>query len=270
MISCYLTRKTPRISNPRSTRHAGLLSLSHLFDRGLQLLTHCLFPAICLICGQRGQDGIDLCLTCQASLCHALTIPACQRCREPLPTQEAPYCGTCLQHPPAFDYTYGLAYYAQPMMHCILALKFNQQLIYARMLGTLLARVIRKHWYSKQPLPQVIIPMPLHPARLKERGFNQSIEIARPISQALNLPMDLTGVKRSKPTVTQNTLSAKQRYHNLKDAFQANRNYTGLHVAIVEDVVTTGNTVQACALSLKTKQAARIDIWCLAKCSLRY
>lgn len=110
--------------------------------------------------------------------------------------------------------------------------------------------------------------MPLHAARLRERGFNQAVELANPLATALKITIDHT-VTRQKATLPQHTLRARDRGPNLANAFAASKLYTGRHLAIIDDVVTTGETVTALAKLLRKKGAARIDIWCCARCDSR-
>jgi ComF family protein len=114
-------------------------------------------------------------------------------------------------------------------------------------------------------LPQLIIPMPLHASRLKERGFNQAIEIARPISRTLSIPLDYTGSMRKKSTPAQSGLASSARKSNIKNAFIANRNYDGLAVAVLDDVITTGSTMNEFCHLLQAQGAKTIDVWCCAR-----
>ncbi len=147
----------------------------------------------------------------------------------------------------------------------ILKLKFSKQLSYAQTLGELLAARASEEWYQHTPLPDVLIPMPLHMQRLGERGFNQAIEIARPLATALGIPLDLDGLEREKATTAQSGLKAVERKKNMQRAFVATRDYSGLNIAVLDDVVTTGSTIDAACRALKTKGAKRIDIWAVAR-----
>jgi len=119
-------------------------------------------------------------------------------------------------------------------------------------------------WYHNRALPHVILPMPLHSTRLKERGFNQAVEIARPIVNHLRLPMDVTS-QRIRATAAQSSLAGSERVANVKNAFVVKENFRGCHVAILDDVITTGCTVTAFSLALKKAGAVKIDVWCCAK-----
>lgn len=176
-----------------------------------------------------------------------------------------PLCGACLTSPPAFDKTHTLFPYRDPIMQLIIKLKFGGALSHAQTLGQLMAKKIRGEWYLNQALPDIIIPVPLHAKRLRERGFNQALEIARPISAQLNIPIDTKGVKRIRHTAAQSGLTAKERKQNIKNAFNVNGSYADLHIAIIDDVVTTGQTMRELCQTLKNNGCKRIDVWCCAR-----
>jgi ComF family protein len=155
--------------------------------------------------------------------------------------------------------------YQPPVTRLIRQLKFSHQLLYARILGELLAEKIRSEWYQKKSLPTVIIPIPLHPKRLQTRGFNQALEIARPIAKQLRIPIQTRGISRIKPTLAQATLSQDQRRNNISQAFALSHSVKHQNVAVVDDVVTTGSTLQEFCRLLKKNGAARIDVWCCAR-----
>jgi ComF family protein len=155
--------------------------------------------------------------------------------------------------------------YEPPISNLILALKFCRKLEYARVLGGIFAKYLA-NYYKTKVKPEVIIPVPLHYKRLKQRGFNQVVEIAKPIAQLMQIPLDLHCCIRQKNTVAQATLSASEREHNVKNAFKcriADLNYK--YVAVIDDVITTGNTVFALCNELRNAQVQCIDIWSLAK-----
>lgn len=208
-----------------------------------------------------------ICVACQKYL--PILPEHCPQCAQFLPsTFVMPVdwrCGSCLKNPPPFTAIYPLFPYEAPIIHLITQLKFQQQLQYARVFSELFLQQIREHWYQQQPLPDLIIPVPLHSKRLQERGFNQALEIAKPLAKALALPLDRDGLKRIKPTLAQSGLSALARKQNMQNAFIAERDYVGLRLALIDDVVTTGHTVTECAHLLKQLGAKSIDIWCCAR-----
>ena len=188
----------------------------------------------------------------------------CLRCAQNLPIEQADLiCGLCLSHPPPMHRTYALFPYQPPITHLITGLKFKHQLSYGLALGELLAEKVRHEWYKKTPLPELIIPVPLHSSRLKERGFNQAIEIALPLSN--HIPIDRYGILRIKSTVPQSQLNAQDRIKNVAQAFSLQRSYKGKYVAILDDVMTTGATIRELSQTLLKAGVAQIDVWCCAR-----
>ncbi len=260
-----------------SQRHQDLCDPCHSM---LPLLTPgCLYCAIPLpqtewMCGQREpltlRDGVFsegriaiLPSECEHKLCLCAAYKQ-ERSSRPF-QRELLVCGQCLQKTPPFDATHALYSYQQPLIKLILELKFNQALVNARLLGEQLAAAVLQVWYKTKPLPNLIIPIPLHPTRLKERGFNQALEIARPIANMLKLPIDTTHCHRSKSTAPQATLLATERRKNVKGAFSVTENFTGQHVAVIDDVITTGSTVTEFCKVLKQHGVQKIDVWCCAR-----
>lgn len=227
-----------------------------------------LLSPICILCGLslRTSTSSHFCCACLRDL--PILPQACYKCAQFLPVtkQTAPLvCGACLQHPPPFDATYALFPYTSPISSMIIQLKFHHQLVYAQALGELLAQKITRDWYQEKTLPELIIPVPLHPARLRERGFNQALEIARPIAKALRIPIDPFGLKRIKPTAVQSHLKAKAREQNVDQAFVLTKHDAYRRVCLIDDVITTGKTITACAKALKEAGVKTIDVWCCAR-----
>ncbi len=147
----------------------------------------------------------------------------------------------------------------------ILNLKFKKKLAYARILGELLAEKIRQDWYRSKPLPDLILPIPLYEQRLQERGFNQALELARPLASLLHLPVDTKAAKRIKNTSAQMNLAANQRQSNVKNAFMITSSLRGKKIAVLDDVVTTGSTVTEFSRCLLQHGAQTVEIWCCAR-----
>ncbi|MBI3343558.1 MAG: ComF family protein [Gammaproteobacteria bacterium] len=221
-------------------------------------LQHWLYPPACVLCGNAVKEG-DLCSGCAVELPY--NAAACTRCALPL-TSAAELCGQCLQDPPSYDSAVSLFRYAYPADHLILRLKFQAQLHLARALGELLAEHLKD---QMQAMPEIIIPVPLHRSRLRERGFNQALEIARPIARGLSIPVDYKSCERVRKTSAQSLLPAAERRKNIKGAFRVTRPIAARHVAILDDVMTTGHTVQELAATLRKAGVERIDVWVLAR-----
>ena len=229
-----------------------------------------LFPFTCVVCRKLSDRRQDLCQACLQDL--PIIEQSCPRCANKITSifslqKEALLCGNCLSDPPPFQRTNALFVYEAPVISFILNLKFKQQLVYARILGELMAEKIR---HSGELSVTCILPVPLHEKRLRERGFNQALELARPIAAAFNLKIDTDRVKRVQNTAPQMSLPAKKRETNLKHAFSTQYSFTGERIAILDDVMTTGATVSELSRVLLEKNAAHIEIWCIARAAFTF
>lgn len=223
-----------------------------------------ILPYTCILCAEASTQQRDICVACEADF--PMHQNACLQCgNHLLMAGEKRYCGACLNHPPAFDRLLALCDYAPPIDRMLIQAKFHAQLIHLEILSALLSEKIIRQWYNESPLPHYIIPIPLHRKRLRERGYNQALELAKPISRQLHTPLRQDICIRAKPTVAQSTLPHKERQENVRHAFKVNTSVKDQHIAIVDDIVTTGHTVNALSLLLKEAGAKQIDIWCCAK-----
>ena len=222
-------------------------------------LRRLLFGQDCLLCAAPSGAQM-LCPACHASLPHIAH--ACPRCAAPSTKQ---VCGECLKHPPAFDRTRAALEYAFPADKLIQALKYGGQLALAKMLGEILAEAV-----ADQSSPEIILPMPLHPARLKMRGFNQALEIAKVIAKRRNIPLAPDIVQRLMETTPQAMLALDARHKNIKGAFSCDKDLRGQRIAIVDDVMTSGATLNELAKILKRAGAAKVDAWVVTRAVTRY
>ena len=223
-----------------------------------------IFPPTCLLCGAAGDDGLDICRGCRADL-PALGV-ACVCCALPLPDavlpsagDGGPVCGGCRRKPPPFERTRAAFRYEQPLPSLVGALKFRGRLNTLRLLGLLLAASL-----VDADRPDAIVPVPLHPGRLRRRGYDQALELARVVGRRLDLPV-LDCAERLRATPPQVALEAKARKTNLRGAFRVGVKLNGVHVAVLDDVVTTGSTVGEVARVLRAAGASRVDVWCVAR-----
>lgn len=207
------------------------------------------------MCGGASGHAL-LCGDCTNDLPYHRT-PACPICA--LPTAGGETCGACLKHPPAFSRTLAAFDYAFPVDALLHAFKYSGQLPVAEALAQPLADLART-----RPLPDALVPMPLHPARLKERGFNQAMELARALSRRLNVPVLPDAVVRQKDTAPQAGLPWKERRRNIRGAFDCRQDFTGKRLAVVDDVMTTGATLGELAKTL-TKNGAEVELWVVAR-----
>jgi ComF family protein len=175
-------------------------------------------------------------------------------------------CGVCQIRPPRYVQTLCPLEYAGVVEWLVGQMKYSRRLEATELLANLLVAHVAAHVVD---VPDVIVPMPLHPARLRWRGFNQAVELARPLAQALSLPLELSAVRRTRKTAEQAGLSATQRKRNVKNAFAVDGNFAGKRIAIVDDVLTTGSTVNELAKSLQGAGCGDIQLWICARASIR-
>ncbi|MFA6036512.1 MAG: ComF family protein [Legionellales bacterium] len=163
---------------------------------------------------------------------------------------------------PGIDNVWVALDYESPVDQLILGGKFSQKLSNL----SLLAQLFIGYWHSQSILlPEVIIPVPLHAQRLRERGYNQALELAKIIGRTLQVPVDFSSVKRSKATQAQASLPARLRSKNIRDAFELTKPVVYSRVALVDDVFTTGNTVRELSQLLRAANVEHIDVYCIAR-----
>ena len=218
-----------------------------------------LLPTRCILCDLNCDQADFICEACHDSLPHYQS--GCTGCGIIIDNhREKNLCGSCILSPPPFDNIQALFEYEPPISLLIHQLKFSGNLLIARFLAT--------KWidYLKNTMrPDLILPVPLHHTRLSERGFNQALEIAKPIGKYFQIPIDTRSCIRIKNTQAQSSLPASKRKHNLKNAFGLSRSISVRHVAILDDVVTTGNTISEIAHLLRKVGVEQIDTWCCAR-----
>lgn len=177
----------------------------------------------------------------------------CPRCAEPH-TQDGNLCGECLQRPPAFDQAQALFGYGFPVDRLVQALKYSHSLLVAEWLGRRLAVQVDGRDID------AVIALPLHPDRLRQRGFNQSLEIARPIARHLHRPLLTDICERTRATPPQADMPLTERARNVRHAFACNGPLGNLHILLVDDVMTTGATLHECARALKEAGARTVSV----------
>lgn len=226
----------------------GILSL------GARALAAAL-PQDCILCGAPS-GARQVCDPCASELPRLGE--ACPRCA--LPSPGARVCGACLAAPPAFDATLACFAYAYPVDRLVQALKYGHRLPLARWFAAALGERI-----GDAPCVDRVIAMPLHRSRLVERGFNQSLEIARRIARAASLVLDADAARRVLPTSPQVGLPLDARARNVRGAFACPRSLDGLRVAVVDDVMTSGASLDELARTLKDAGAASVVNWVVAR-----
>ena len=228
-------------------------------------LQRVVLPPHCLLCGDDGHDGRDLCAACAESLVRNAV--CCPRCALPLQVP-APACGECLQRQPPFEAAFAPFLYAHPLDLLMTRLKFGRSLAAGRVLSELWSEAITQ---MAPALPTLFVPVPLHPSRLRERGYNQAFELLRPLAHALRIPVAESLLARTRATPAQANLDAIGRRQNLRGAFEFHAPAlrgsapADAHVALIDDVMTTGATLRECARVLRRAGIGRVDVWALAR-----
>ncbi|HVX05115.1 MAG TPA: ComF family protein [Rhodanobacteraceae bacterium] len=219
-------------------------------------------PSHCLLCGARGQGALSLCIACEADMPRNAT--CCARCALPLETPAA-LCGRCIRHAPPWDAAWVPFRYEWPLAQLEARFKFGGDLAAGRTLSLL--------WnasHAPHDLPDAIVPVPLHRSRLRRRGYNQALELAKPLAQHFTIPVLRDALRRHRATHPQTELTALQRRRNVRGAFEARFDgKTPGHVAVLDDVFTTGATLAECVRVLRKAGVARVDVWALARAPVR-
>ena len=227
-----------------------------------------LLPPTCVLCRRPGQPQLDLCQDCEAQLVPLAN--ACPGCALPLPPQAgAVHCGRCLQGKRYIEVTVAAGAYESPLSDLITQFKYHRKLEAGRVLTHQLVNQVHER-YREGSWPDVLAPIPLHPARLRQRGYNQAVLIARDLHTALGIPVAVDAIRRQRATPAQQGLSARERRRNLRGAFGVIEEWSSAapkRIALIDDVVTTMSTVTEVARELQRccNPAPEIHVWCLAR-----
>jgi len=220
-------------------------------------LTTAIMPGACLLCGA-AHDGAGLCADCLAELPAADN--GCYSCGAAV--TPGPLCGRCLTAPPPYDHVLSAFDYAYPVDQLVHAFKYRRRLAICRAMAPTLCRRIQQ---APGALPGLLLPVPLHRRRLWQRGYNQAQVIARALSRELAIPVARRLVQRPRATREQARLPAAARRRNLRGAFEMIGAPASRHIAIVDDVMTSGTTAGELARLLRQNGVERIDVWVLAR-----
>lgn len=186
--------------------------------------------------------------------------PGCHHCAYPLPDTQFLVCGHCIKNPPSFDRAFIKYTFEEPLRTLLHQFKYHNGLY----LTSFLSYLIFKSLSSQVEMPQCLIPVPMHPQRIKRRGFNQAAILARSLAKKFKLPCDLFSCQKTLNTKPQAGLDEKQRKINLRSAFVTHQ-LPYQHVAIIDDLLTTGNTANELAYTLKKSGVKQVDVWCCAR-----
>lgn len=216
-------------------------------------------PSICTLCNQFHKGKHAICGLCTEFM------PAlgqkCYSCAYPLPDASEAVCGRCIKKPPHFDRAVVAYQFAEPLRSLLHRFKYHNGLY----LGSFLCHLIENAWESQgDAKPQCLIPVPMHPSRIKQRGFNQAAILAQLLAKKLRLPCDVFSGQKIINTPPQASLDKEQRKKNLRHAFTSKK-LPYQHVAIIDDLLTTGSTANEFALTLKKAGVHHVDLWCCAR-----
>lgn len=235
-------------------------------DPYLQRCLNFILPPRCLMCFERCQNQGSLCSTCWGKL-NFITAPFCQRCGIPFEFQVegALVCASCLDHPPIFDQARSVAQYNEASKQILMGFKHGDMLHYSH----ILAQWMSASGQALLARTDLIIPVPLHPWRLMVRQYNQAAVLGNYISKLTGVNKCNNLLVRTRHTASQGHKSVKDRGKNVKSAFKLNPNYKGnikgQSVLIIDDVLTTGATVNECAATLKQAGAGQVNVLTFAR-----
>jgi ComF family protein len=211
----------------------------------------------CLFCSA-ATEGAGCCDGCRADL--PWNRIACRGCA--LPSASGALCPRCLRRPRRFDSAWSAFVLAAPIHSGLLGLKYHARFVEARVIGELMASELRNR---AEPLPDLLLAVPLHWRRLVGRGYNQALLLARDIGKRLDVPVDSATLRRSGAGRDQIGQSASARRANLRGVFSASASLKGRHIALIDDVMTTGATFDELARVCRKAGAARIEVWSAAR-----
>lgn len=226
-------------------------------DRWLRAASQVMLVPRCLLCGERGANSRDLCANCSKGL--PWNKSACLRCAIPIPNPGT--CGACLQSPPPVTETQTAFVYGFPLDRLVPRFKFHHDLAAGRLMADLMAEAL-----AGADRPDALVPIPLHATRLRQRGYDQAVELSKALARALDIPLLTHALSRVRDTAPQSELDAPSRRRNMKKAFIApDPASLPRHIALIDDVMTTGATLHAAAKTLRKAGVARVDAWVCAR-----
>ncbi len=232
----------------------------------LRRFIHRLFPGRCALCGRATHRLIDLCSGCEATLPRLSS--ACRRCGSPDIAAPALDCGFCLGRDWPFARCVAPFAYRPPVDRLVAGFKYRAELADGRSLSLLLAERLR-YEYRGEAWPELLVPVPLHTGRMRQRGFNQALEIARTLRTELAVPLDVRSCRRRRDTGRQVGRSVPQRRRALSGAFAlrpAPRALSCRRVALVDDVLTSGATAMELGRAWRRAMpGVELHLWCLAR-----
>ncbi|MDM8565510.1 ComF family protein [Candidatus Halobeggiatoa sp. HSG11] len=219
------------------------------------LITKRLLLQNCFLCGSDSNQL--LCTACLSDLPYQTS--TCYNCAKPLKTGNL--CKQCQQNLPPYTRVQAVFSYVYPVNKLISVAKFKENLPVLNLLGSLMVKYLQI-----ETRPDILIPIPLHPKRLRQRGYNQSLELTKYISKHTGIPLSYNSCQRIKNTRPQVGLSTSKRATNIQDAFKVNKiKKNWQYIILIDDVMTTGSTVEALTKEFLKAGIKRVDVWCCAR-----
>jgi len=250
------------LSNPGAEKFDNFIDVSsdarRVAWRGLAKLCQHALPQSCAFCAAPCGSSL-VCATCSNALPRIAF--ACPRCA--LPAWNGAVCSACLLIPPPFAAAYAAFEYAFPLDRLLQAFKYGGRLALADFLAEALCAAVA-HRPPNHPIPDAVVALPLAPSRQRARGFDQATEIARRVARITGVPM-ATGLRRARDTPAQAALPWKDRAKNVRGAFVADSSLSGMRIAIVDDVMTTGATLASAASAALLAGALAVEAWAVAR-----
>jgi len=218
----------------------------------------------CLLCDERTRSEKMICDACEADL--PWLTDQCERCALPMPMSDLT-CAQCTINPPAFDEVIAAWLYDFPIDTLVTRFKHQGKWPMGRLMAELFGEFLRYRFNEGLALPDFLLPVPMANKRMRQRGYNQAAMLADWLGSLLQLPVNDRLLQRVKETPAQQGLDAKARRRNLLDAFELlmPQEVTGKHIALVDDVLTTGSTADVIAKLLRKAGARQVDVYCLAR-----
>jgi len=242
------------------------MSFLALLSRQVGACVDLLLPCCCLFCSSTRllkNCRADICPDCHQNICSPVSV--CRICASSLssfsPTSHT--CEACLRRTPSFSRVWMVGSYCDPLKGAIHRLKYRDQIYLSRGLGELLAERLIED--DSQPAFDLVLPVPLHRGRLRERGYNQAMEVGRPLSSRTGWPLDGLRLQRLRPTPPQQGLTLTERDRNLAGAFHCEGSLAGSRVLLVDDVMTSGATARECCRVIKQAGAREVAVAILAR-----
>lgn len=218
-------------------------------------------PSICILCNQFHKNALAVCFKCIELIQHLG--PTCQQCSYPIFDTSYALCGQCVLKPPCFDRVIVAYPFEEPLRSLLHDFKYHEGLYLASFLCELMLRA----WFAQSNMTQCLIPVPMHPKKLRVRGYNQAAVLTKRLAEKLGCPYDLTSCKKIINTRPQAQLDSEERQKNLQGSFSIDP-LPFEHVTVIDDLLTTGSTANELAKALKKSGVKRVDIWCCARTGL--